>query len=576
MFGGHDGINGKNDTWEFDGAQWLQRNPLTVPNPVNSPQLAYDSARGVTVMVTGSDIANAPLALFEWNGIDWSARTSTTTGPLRRYGYSLAYDTVRQRTVMFGGDTSGNELWEWDGNAWHLMLPAAPISPVHPGMYFDPQRGVTVIVEGDPALRTAAFTWNGVALASLWSQRSAPVLGGFALFRDDVRNRTVMFGGETVGGTSSDTWEWDGLHWAQRSPMTTPPPRQRAMACFDPVTSTGLLFGGVNGTTQLADCWRWDGVNWTQLAGLTPSARSGGAMAWDSARNEAILFGGTDGNNALAETWRWNGTAWTRLNPATSPSARTNCALAFDPVHSRLLLFGGWVAGTYPINDTWAWNGAQWQLVPQPQAPPALLGSGMVHDPVRGRMLLVGAALDPQSQLYDLDAWEYDGNTWSLVSRVPNSVAGESHVVWDSVRQHGMVFDGWTIRELTRTPAAADVLGTGCGAPPPLLCARARPRTGENQFGLELATRPGLPALFALDCAPGSTPIGNGCMLLLQQVTATAFALAGGNGLAVQPIPLPANQTLRGLVLYAQAGALDPVAPGGLAFSASMRLTVGD
>jgi hypothetical protein len=119
-------------------------------------------------------------------------------------------------------------------------------------------------------------------------------------------------------------------------------------------------------------------------------------------------------------------------------------------------------------------------------------------------------------------------------------------------------------------------LGGGCGAPPPLLAARARPRTGESQFGLEVTTRPNLPCLFAVGFAPGSMPVGNGCTLLLQQVAATGFMLANGNGMAVQPIPLPADQALRGLVLYAQAGVLDPAAPGALTLSPSLRLTVGD
>jgi hypothetical protein len=69
--------------------------------------------------------------------------------------------------------------------------------------------------------------------------------------------------------------------------------------------------------------------------------------------------------------------------------------------------------------------------------------------------------------------------------------------------------------------------------------------------------------------------VGNGCTLLVQ-VASSSFALCNGNGMAVQPIPLPANPALHGLVVHAQAAALDPSAPGGLALSHGLRLTVGD
>jgi hypothetical protein len=190
-------------------------------------------------------------------------------------------------------------------------------------------------------------------------------------------------------------------------------------------------------------------------------------------------------------------------------------------------------------------------------------------------MLLVGQHAANQLPTA-LEAWDYDGTTWTLLYTGIGNLTAPSNLVWDPLRQRAVLSDGVNLRELTLLPAGAARLGTGCGTTPPILAARARPRTGENQFGLELQTSANLPCLFALGFAPGSTAIGNGCTLLLQQVAATTFAIANGNAMAVQPIPLPANQSLCGLVLYAQAGALDPAAPGGLLLSASLRLTVGD
>jgi hypothetical protein len=302
-------------------------------------------------------------------------------------------------------------------------------------------------------------------------------------------------------------------------------------------------------------------------------------MTWDPVRNVAILFGGVVNNSMLGDTWRWNGTGWSQVPTGTGPPARMRHAMSFDPTTGRIVLFGGangYSASNY-LNDTWEWNGTQWQQVATAQSPPPLVGACMMHDPVQSRMLLVGQpATGPSSS--SMEAWEYDGTTWTLLSTAAAYLPNQFHLAlaWDQQRQRAVLFDSSTVRELTSVPADASLLGSGCGAPPPLLSGRTRPRTADSQFGLELLTRPNLPCLFALGFASGSTPIGNGCTLLLQQNAAGTFVLANGNGLAVQPIPLPPNQALRGFLVYAQGGALDPAAPGGLALSAALRMTVGD
>lgn len=60
--------------------------------------------------------------------------------------------------------------------------------------------------------------------------------------------------------------------------------------------------------------------------------------------------------------------------------------------------------------------------------------------------------------------------------------------------------------------------------------------------------------LCALAAGQGNVALGNGCVLLLQSALATTLLMADPYGLAVQPIALPANHGLRGLVLSAQAG----------------------
>src|SRR5467141_4109365 len=51
------------------------------------------------------------------------------SGPGDRIGFGLAYDSVRDRVVLFGGTTGNDELgdtWEWDGNSWTKVATTGP------------------------------------------------------------------------------------------------------------------------------------------------------------------------------------------------------------------------------------------------------------------------------------------------------------------------------------------------------------------------------------------------------------------------------------------------------------------
>jgi hypothetical protein len=198
----------------------------------------------------------------------------------------------------------------------------------------------------------------------------------------------------------------------------------------------------------------------------------------------------------------------------------------------------------------------------------------MVYDPLRARMVLAGIRTNPST---NFEAWEYDGTNWSQLGSWLDLTLQSPRLCWNERRQRVELFDGTTVRELSLGPVAAvDLLGSACGVPPPQLQARTRPRPGDAWFGLDLWSGSGLPAVFALGFGHGSMSLGNGCTLLLQQVAGTSFTIANANGLAFQPIPLPAGQPLLGLVLYGQAGVLDPAATGGFSLSQALRIGVGD
>ncbi len=99
------------ETWEWDGTRW-ERVSSTGPGPRSHHRMAYDAARGVTLMFGGNDDPRT----WAWNGTEW--RVVAERGPSPRMLHAMTYDAVRERVILFGGSRGADELWEWDGQRW--------------------------------------------------------------------------------------------------------------------------------------------------------------------------------------------------------------------------------------------------------------------------------------------------------------------------------------------------------------------------------------------------------------------------------------------------------------------------
>src|SRR5262245_19727792 len=113
-------------------------------------------------LVCISVLASSVPAIAGGINAQWTLRA--TTGPSPRAEFGMAYDTARGVTVLFGGANclSFNcvfpDTWEWDGDAWLLRSMGGPIQRCDEAMAYDSIRGVTVIFGG----------YNGVYLADTW------------------------------------------------------------------------------------------------------------------------------------------------------------------------------------------------------------------------------------------------------------------------------------------------------------------------------------------------------------------------------------------------------------------------
>ncbi|HLQ38703.1 MAG TPA: kelch repeat-containing protein [Planctomycetota bacterium] len=286
-------------------AQWQQRSPGLPGQSGSGVAAAFHAAGGFTVGMTSAGV-------FTYDG----RRVANVAAPLPpRDGASMAHDSARGRTVLFGGfAASGGVLgdtWEYDGSTWINRTPAVSPSP----------------------------------------------RGGALLVYDSWRQCSMLVGGFVGGLGTSDTWKWDGTSWTS-GPSLGASVRGAAAGAFDELRGHVLVFGGSTtlGGPARNDFWQFDGSAWVRLLSPPiPPARSGAAMAYEPRTGHTLLFGGDSGGTPLGDTWDCNGAVWSNVTPPVAPAARTGQAMVYDQIRQRITLLDGQSAAG-GLDEVWTWS----------------------------------------------------------------------------------------------------------------------------------------------------------------------------------------------------------------------------
>jgi HYR domain-containing protein len=309
---------------------------------------------GISTAASG---VRADTTLANWG------QQSPAQAPAGRAFAAMDYDSIRGRTLLFGGangSTYFTDTWEWDGTSWSTFsTTVSPPTAIGPGMAYDGARGVSILLD------------NG-----------------------------------------GNTWEWNGSSWVRRTTASSPPARVWTSMAYDSARGRTVLFGGDGaGGVDLGDTWTYDGTNWTKMSpASSPSPRFGMAMSFDSARGLVVLFGGRAAGQRVNDTWEWDGTNWTQRTPATVPYARFVHSMAYDAQLGETVMFGGDHIEPYalgPINDTWLWDGTNWTRDWTPAVPISRAGQAMAYDSAAGRIVLFGGTDELNPGIYYNDTLEF-------------------------------------------------------------------------------------------------------------------------------------------------------------------------
>lgn len=307
------------DLWEWDGFAWSEVTPTDPEGDGNPPAMdnhgmAYDSMRGVTVLFGGKDIESGCGLTWEYDGASWILRAPLDDGgvsPKTRQFTNMTYDSVRQRTVLFGGFNS-TDTWEWDGEEWTEIFPLDPEGDGNPpggqhSLVFDPLRGISVLVGGYTGLGAIweydGTSWARVEQSDVFGSGSPGARNNMAATFDVVWGRVVYQGGD--GGTQ-DTWEWvpgSGQRPAQTVEWTFGASGVADDAVVNRVgiwVAGGATGFGPEGELGGVDLLLWSDGYWRSFAANQTPLAEPGNLAWASSHphfaqtQEDWLFAGEE------------------------------------------------------------------------------------------------------------------------------------------------------------------------------------------------------------------------------------------------------------------------------------------
>ena len=264
-----------------------------------------------------------PNVIWGWDGKQW--QVVTEGGPLLRVLGGGAYDSKRDRLVLYGGQSLSTgkcvrETWEWDGASWAQVTADTPTACDH-----------------------------------------------FEMTYDESLGRVLLFGGQDENRKAvSETWAWNGETWQL---LTAEGPKGRAHFGFvhDPTHAQTLLYGGFFGPV-FDDFWSLQENAWQKVElGNSPGSLSHFGMAYDPGINALIIFGGAQSTSTFGSltdnTWLLSDGDWKEITPTIAPSPRGSPAMTYDPERKRIVLYGGFGSDGNDKSDTWEWNGTEWACV---------------------------------------------------------------------------------------------------------------------------------------------------------------------------------------------------------------------
>ena len=218
MFGGiNPGGSCNDETWEWDGTQWLPQTPANPPSARCLGAMAYGLGETYLFGGTPNGNSNGPhhTDTWRWNGLTWTPLAAT--GPTAGLGPAMVFDPVSGLFVLFGGNVSGSanaevdRTWWFNGSTWQEdTRTPRPTARRYHQMVYDAGNQVVVLHGGISSSATVLNdTWT-YTVDGGWVQAVTPPMPArflFGMAHDPVRDQVVFFGGnDLTPPMRGDSW----------------------------------------------------------------------------------------------------------------------------------------------------------------------------------------------------------------------------------------------------------------------------------------------------------------------------------------------------------------------------------
>ena len=260
------------DFWVYDiaGGTWADLTDFG-PQPRFGHNAVWDSGRNVLVLFGGQDGATFYNDVWEYDPAQtlWTQVTFAGGAPDARYGAGGASDQAGHLLITHGFTTQGrfDDTWEYDvaAHSWRQVSPAI-VRPLRRclmrGVWDSLKERIIIFggqTDGTPFLDDlwawSAFTeWQQLAREPHPKARTL-----YAAVFHDAGAQIILFGGNTEQGPTDDLWAFhsSGENWTQiPASGDAPLPRYGHDAAIVSQEPTIFVFGGNDGTQPLDDLWR--------------------------------------------------------------------------------------------------------------------------------------------------------------------------------------------------------------------------------------------------------------------------------------------------------------------------------
>lgn len=248
MFGGDSGNGMLGDTWTYDGVNWTRHKPTTSPNARSLHVMAYDTLRKVSVLFGGREtLATIKRDTWLWDGKNWTKLSYPFNGkPSARIATAMTFDSARGVAVLFGGYDPKlglvNDTWELSITGWTKRTPlASPPGRQYHKMAYDQLRKRVVMFGGDGSggLRQDTWEYDGVTWKEIKPSTSPVKSHSHAMVYDGGRRRVLLQGGDNPA-----TFEWDGVNWTKIATANSPQRKYEHSMAYDAKNLQVVMFGG--------------------------------------------------------------------------------------------------------------------------------------------------------------------------------------------------------------------------------------------------------------------------------------------------------------------------------------------